>query len=221
MRELRVVTLCRYLTEIDCAWRPGDYTAMKIVKAVKGEPINGYFELRINGRLRTFDQDNIDQFKALLPSRLRKAILDRITGKATLIPIPHSHITRPDDPSFRMLQVAEEIARGSEGRLEVVPALVFRTKQVPSHRGGPRSPFHFERAYRLTQRVAGPVVLLDDVVTTGGYLIGACWKLAEIGADVALACALGKSTKVQDSDPLGSEEYTLDLARTVPDFDDF
>src|SRR5260370_14093698 len=43
---LRVVSLCSYLTG-DLKPRSIDWPAIKMVKALKGDPINGYFELSI------------------------------------------------------------------------------------------------------------------------------------------------------------------------------
>jgi hypothetical protein len=43
MTAIPVMWACLYLTEVEgLTWRGNDYTAMKIVKAVKGEPINGF-----------------------------------------------------------------------------------------------------------------------------------------------------------------------------------
>jgi hypothetical protein len=42
---------------------------------------------------------------------------------------------------------------------------------------GPRDASHFEKVYVVTTNVKGPVVLLDDVCTTGGHLVGAYRRL--------------------------------------------
>ena len=184
-----------------------------MVKALKGDPINGYFDYTIAGHTRRYRQANIDEFLARIPRALSRMILRKIDGPASLVPIPNSHVTDVDDDNFKTLELARGVARHSGGKLAVVPALVFRKPQVKSREGGPRSADHFESAYQLTSDVRGPVVLLDDVCTSGGHMIGAYRKLtAPPKRNVVLACAFGRSTKEQVASPIGIREETLDLS---------
>jgi hypothetical protein len=75
-----------------------------------------------------------------------------------------------------------------------MPALVFAEQQVKSREGGPRDPYHFENVYRIVRDVEAPIVLLDDVCTTGAHMIGACWKLKSPKRNIVLgpAAARGK-----------------------------
>jgi hypothetical protein len=180
--ELKLITICAYLTDTSNEWRQLDYTASKMVKAIKSEPINGYFEYPIAGRIRRFNQSNVVQFTERVPKALARAIARYLDRPATLIPIPNAHVTSPNSPDFRTLEIAEGIARESDGLLTAVPALVFTEPQIRSRDGGPRSPYHFENVYRVVQSVWGPVVLFDDVCTSGGHLVGALWKLV-VGRD--------------------------------------
>ncbi len=173
---LKVVSLCSYLTDTDNPWRPEDHTALKMVKALKGDEIKGYFELSVGGVKRRFDNSTAHNFVALIPSVMCKAILAEIQGNATIVPIPNSDVTDPAQGGFKTRKLAEDIARLSGGRLTAVPALVFKRPQQKSRDGGPRSPYHFEGEYRVVKDVTGPIALIDDVVTGGGHIIGACWK---------------------------------------------
>jgi hypothetical protein len=59
----------------------------------------------------------------------------------------------------------------------------------------------------------GPIILLDDVCTGGGHLIGAHWRLHSEKSPVVLACAFGRSTKEQIQNPVGLREDELDLTK--------
>ena len=211
--ELKLVTVCAYLTDVSVDWRGIDHTASKMVKALKGDPINGYFEHTIAGKVRRFDQNNIQQFLDRIPRVMAKSIARHVSTEATIVPIPNSHVTDPRTPDFRTLDLANAVARESDGQFTAVPALVFCEPQVKSREGGPRSPRHFESVYRLVKKVEGPVVLLDDVCTGGGHLIGACWKLDSASRRIVLASAFGRTTHEQLTSPISLREETLDVTR--------
>lgn len=215
-KELKVITLCAYLTDVSEPWRPADHTAAKMVKALKGDPINGYFEVKINNVRKRFDQSNVAEFVPVIPKVMCKSILANITGAATLVPIPNSHVVTADDQNFKTLHLAREIAGHSGSRLVAVPALIFREPQVKSRAGGPRSPYYFKGAYKVCGDVKGQIVLIDDVRTSGAHMIGACWKLNSQHRQVVLGCAFGGSTKERFEQPLEVREETLSL---ITEFD--
>jgi hypothetical protein len=212
--DLKLVSLCAYLTDTSLSWRPADYTSMKMVKALKGEPIKGYFEHKVGGILRRYNQSNVGDFIDRIPRALAKLIARHVNGPATIVPIPNAHVIAPETPDFRTLELARAVADQSGGTLRAVPALVFDEPQERSHDGGPRCPHHFEKVYRVACNVTGPIVLLDDVCTTGGHMIGAHWRLHEPPRrPVVLACAFGRTTREQLTHPVGIREELLDVTR--------
>jgi phosphoribosylpyrophosphate synthetase len=149
-----------------------------------------------------------------------KTILDEIAGNAILIPIPNSNITDASHSEFKTLELAKLIAGCSEGRLSAVPALIFERSQQKSRDGGPRSPYHFEGSYRIAHDVSGQIVLIDDVVTSGGHIIGACWKLKSHKRMIVLACTFGSTTKEQLNDPISRRSQMLSLEKPAMLFGD-
>jgi hypothetical protein len=211
---LKLITLCSYLTDTSQNWRQADWNASKMVKALKGDPTNGYFEVEIGGKITRFDQSNVATFVQRIPRALAKMIKRHVDGVATIVPIPNSHVTGIGSPDFKTLDLANSVASASGGQFNVEPALVFKTRQIKSRKGGPRSAEHCEEAYRLASDVKGKIVLLDDVCTSGGHIIGAYRKLhAQPKREVVLACAFGRSTKEQMSAPVGPREEILDVSR--------
>lgn len=210
---LKLVTICAYLTDVSVPWRGVDHTSSKMVKALKGDQINGYFEHKIAGKTRRFDQTNIQEFLDRIPRAVAKLIARHVNTKATIVPIPNSHVIDVETPDFRTLELAKAVAQASNGQFQAVPALVFTEPQTKSREGGPRDPYHFENVYRIVRDVEGPIILLDDVCTSGAHIIGACWKLKSPKRNIVLASAFGRSTGVQLETPVGLREETLDVAR--------
>jgi hypothetical protein len=211
--ELKLVTVCAYLTDVSVDWRGVDHTASKMVKALKGDPINGYFDHTIAGKVRRFDRTNIQEFLDRIPHVMAKTIARHLSTNATIVPIPNSHVTDPSDANFRTLDLAKAVAALSGGQFTAAPVLVFSEPQVKSREGGPRSPHHFETVYEIVKDVKGPIVLLDDVCTGGGHLVGAHWKLQSPRRDIVLASAFGRTTHEQLTSPISLRAETLDVRR--------
>jgi predicted amidophosphoribosyltransferase len=184
-----------------------------MVKALKGEPLNGYFDYEIAGKVRRFDQSNVQAFVERIPRALARMIARHLDVRATLVPIPNANVTIATR-DFRTFELARAVAGYSGGQLQAVPALAFDQPQVRSHEGGPRSPYHFEQAYRILHHVTGPIVLLDDVCTSGGHMIAAHWLLHEPPRrTVALACSFGRTTREQVTHPVGVRQEELNVAK--------
>jgi hypothetical protein len=212
LANLKLISICAYLTDGDVKWRPEDHRATKMVKALKGDPIKGYFSSVVGGVWRKFDQSNVHEFVERIPRALAGNILRHHDGPATIVPIPNSHVIATTTAGFKTLDLANKVAEYSGGRFKVAPALVFNEVQQKSRGGGPRDASHFEKAYRIVQSLAGPIILLDDVCTSGGHLIGAHWRLHCEKSPVVLACTFGRSTKEQLENPVGLREDELDLS---------
>jgi hypothetical protein len=211
LASLKLLSLCAYLTDTDVDWRTADHTATKMVKALKGDPINGYFDYKVAGIMRRFDQSNVKEFVDRIPPALARTIQRHHDTAATIVPIPNSHVTTTDARDFRTLELANKIAANSGGKFSVVPALVFNEAQQKSRKGGPRDPEHLEKAYRVVRDVKGPIILLDDVCTTGGHLVAAHRLLHRDSSPVILASTFGRSTKEQLKEPIGILEEEIDL----------
>jgi hypothetical protein len=211
LANLKLISICAYLTDTDVKWRKEDFRAQKMVKAVKGDTVKGYFSSQVGGVWRKYDQNNVKQFTDRVPRALAIDILRHCGGPATIVPIPNSHVVVTRTPGFETLELANEIAKHSGGQLKVSPALVFNEVQKKSREGGPRDAAHFEKAYVVTVEVEGTIVLLDDVCTGGGHLIGAYRRLHSDESPVALACTFGRSTKEQIANPVGLRLEQLEV----------
>jgi len=223
MTGLKVVWVCPYLTAVEgVIWRPFDHQATKMVKALKGIPFNGYFETGPQGARRRFDNFTALEFHPAIHQIMARAILGRTRGPVTLVPIPNSRVTFVDHPDFKTRALADGIVGFGEGRLTCVPHLVFQEEQTSSHSGGgSRDPNYLEEAYRVEDHPKGQIVLVDDVLTTGGHLIAAYWKLCDLGCSIPLSSAWGRTVDVQREAKFQLVEEELDTNRVTLDLDDF
>lgn len=211
MAKLKLISICAYLTDSEAEWRAEDHRATKMVKAMKGDPIKGYFHSVVGGEKRRYDQNNIHEFVSRIPRALATNMLRHHDAPATIVPIPNSHVTTTDAENFKTLELANNVAKYSGGKYVVEPAIVFKTLQKKSRDGGPRDPGHFEAAYNVVKKLNGPIILLDDVCTSGGHIIGAYRRVNTTKSPVALACTFGRTTKMQLDSPIGLRVEELDL----------
>src|SRR5262245_55551748 len=138
MSTIPVLSACKYLTEVEgLTWRGPDYAALKIVKAVKGEPIKGYFEISIRGKKHLVDQRNAEQFVTALAkgmgSKLRKTLGD---GKEiSIIAIPNSSAVVSSSAAYRTDDLAKQVAVGFGANAIVESLIRWKAARTPQHRG--------------------------------------------------------------------------------------
>jgi hypothetical protein len=73
---LKALSFCPYLTSVDVTWRPQDYNAYKMVKAIKGEEFKGYFDVTVaKKKTLRFDNGNAAKFHPIAHQVLARGIL--------------------------------------------------------------------------------------------------------------------------------------------------
>lgn len=182
-----------------------------MVKALKGDEIRGYFECKIGNQNRRFTRDNVHEFVERIPRVMARHILRHHESAATIVPIPNSHVTSPSSQDFRTLDLARKIAEYCNGQISVEPAIVFSQVQDKARNGGSRHPDYLEDAYDIVRPVSGPIILVDDVCTSGGHIIAAYRRLNQLKSPVVLACTFGRTTHVQRENPVGLKVEELDI----------
>ena len=221
---IAVYSLLHYLTEVEgFTWRNQDYTANKIVHAAKGDPIKGYFEVVIvedESRVRRrFDQKNSEEFIPILTGTVATRLGDVVDGNFAIVPIPNSDATVTRSDQFRTLDHATRIASAIGSRAIAVPALRWKKEKISARKGGSRDPqVHYENL-RVVQKLDLPVVIFDDVMTTGSQMIAACRRLQKAGAHLHCGVVVGRATKEQKERMISWSDEEVFVADRPIDWD--
>lgn len=207
-----VVSLCRYLTSIDVQWTDDYWSAFKFVQAVKGMSVNGYATIpTVSGRRRL---DSGNTARALdWAAEFAIAYLNKYEWNGTyfVVPIPSSKTTIAKASRGPQHALADLIAKGCESRLEVCDTLRFKEKLEPAHRGGPRDPeFLYPKLALGAPPPKGPVILIDDVRTSGGHLQASAALLRATGVEVDSAIVVGRTTHDTSMPAFGAVHEPLD-----------
>ena len=208
--QLRVYSACYYLTELG-GWRDTDYTAHDIVKIAKGEPFGGYFDFRVNRTIRRFDHASANNFLPVLYEHMAKRCLEVIAAPCTLVPIPNSAATAADASTFRTLDLANGIANAMGGDHNAQGALRWYRQKLKAHENGLRDPAVHFRNLRIVDTPRNPVVLFDDVFTSGSQITAAARKLTAAGHAPLCAFVIGTTTHDRRPNMVEWSEFTIDI----------
>ena len=201
---LRVVCFSTYRTSIAGGWRGADYDAHDFIDAIKDRDINGYSNVRLRGTWHRFDntnrQDVVGWFAAMVSDYLAA---NPVGDLIVLVAVPGSKVDVPFPRTPRTAQLAESIAAAVNGAV-VVADVLRQSEPIPSanEEAGTRDAADLFENLVLMDDVNGlPVVLVDDVLTSGGHLQACAAKLREAGADVLMAIVAGRADEAQVPDP--------------------
>jgi hypothetical protein len=217
---------CNHLTQVEgIEWRQIDYDANKIVKGAKQEPFKGHIRLTIQGVARRFDQGNIEGLiKAVLRHAGEVLREEQGGGPIALVPIPNSGAAVGVAGEFRTDALAQMVAAGYGNGATVVPAIRWDAPREKVHLGGGGYRHHsmFEPHMVVVELPATPIVLFDDVITSGSQMIAAARKLKAAGNAPVRGIALARATKQhEDENFLAARTGLLDLDDDGFNFDDW
>jgi predicted amidophosphoribosyltransferase len=210
-----VVSFAQYLTRSEQPWRQDDWHSSKFIKAIKGEPVNGYALVPVSGIRRELRQANAgdaaDWFGEMAAEYLRG---NPLKGSLVFVPIPNSSCTVKSRKPPSTYRLAEAIVSRLKNAI-VWDGLRLAVAMQKSRQGGTRDPQEIYDNLRITQAIpkdAG-LVLVDDVRTTGAHMLAAHAKLIREGGKVLLGICAGRTTWEQEPQPFavateGLEDFT-------------
>lgn len=194
---LQVTTFCTYRTTRKRPWSDRDYAASKFIKALKERPVNGWAYVPVGKEHVRLDAANAADAPDIFARQATCGVKWDELGALTLVPIPNSScaINSPDPP--RTLKMANALARRIESA-EAIVADPLRWREVMSAAhvaGGTRDPVHLFARLRLREAIRPDrrVVLIDDVIATGGHMRAAAAFLESQGAAIAGAICAGRA----------------------------
>ena len=207
MNTFTVLSICTYpgteLWPYRNSFSDETWTAKKFVDALKGKTINGYGWVPTpSGRRWKLQEATKDKaFDAF--ARLAAPHITYPNRKKLIVPLPSSSATSASlVERGRTHRMAEALARHLNAEVEAL--LWWSTSMQKAHQGGPRYPDKLYPYLEVGETVHDrrPVILVDDVKTTGGHLRtaeAALWTEAEQELEVAV-CA-GRTVEEEEDEP--------------------
>lgn len=219
---LRVLSCCTYLTAEHVPWRGADYDAHDFVHAVKGWPFGGYVQLTSRGGNRRISSDNCDVALQVF-SEIVYDVGPRygLVVPVALVPVPNSRCDVGCETPPRTRDQASALAEALGPGAIVADVLRWSVRLPPaSSSSGTRDPQELYEKLRLIGGLPGgerAVVLVDDVLTSGGHLQACATLLRYSGLDVRLAVVAGRSDRAQVPEPFAPRlDYLSDFTPRTP-----
>ncbi|MFS2150682.1 phosphoribosyltransferase [Rhizobium sp. Rhizsp42] len=193
--------------------RPPEYwEAYMFVWAVKFGTYKNKFLIQMKNRTVKVTADNIgvarEMFGRFIAYCLNKDDSE-VEDDVLLIPVPSKDALKNTD-TYRSLEMLEEAMDGRDFEDRVTDGVRWTKKLAKSHEGGHHNRGYWKPHLEVIADVDGKdVVLIDDVLSTGGTLLAAMEVLEEAGANVLFAVVCGKTVYDCQLKPYGRQELEL------------
>src|ERR1051325_3238025 len=175
----------------------GQWDAFKFCRAVKNRRINGTLTIPWRSGPETINAQSVGRARWAFGLFI-KHIFDQVLHLQSpiLVPVP-SKDGLIGATTFRSLEMIQEAIAG-HGNWTIVPLLRFSQPLQPANAGGPRGREALRPYLRVTNTPPiGELVLVDDIITSGGSLLASHDVLADIGRPPVAAIVCGHT--VSDS----------------------
>lgn len=194
---MEIQVICGYRSKSedwDEKWKPVDWRARNLVKALKRLPFNGFAEFGLKkGRLR-IDNTESGQRNALEFSAANIVLNLRALGveNAQIVPIPSSSHTEPGS-EFTGSRLSEQIERYDPSYASR-PVLFFNQAMPKSATGGGRNELAIYKQIRQSEALDDrPVVVIDDVYTSGAHFRAVARHLKTINISPEYGHVVGRT----------------------------
>lgn len=208
--RMRVLSLCEYLASGETL-EPDHFKPYNIVKAIKGEPFKGYAWLEVDGRSVKLEASNREVAFQWAAERLATTISGAVKGPVTIVPVPgHLHCSTSDVEAggvFRLAALTAERLRQRGCVAYPFSLLHLHVPQPSAHQeGGTRDVEQLKQNLKVVNATnIATVIIMDDVVTSGGHLLAAHQVVAAAGHRVHdTAFSVGRTVYVKGQ-ALGTE----------------
>lgn len=210
--SLHVICLCTYRTSNPRLWRDRDFAACKLIRALKGRAVSGWADVPIGPRdWVRLDRESVASAADIF-GRIAAGVIAWPPSPAFLVPIPNScTLVNSSPPKTKTL--ADALAKHApNARLTVADVLRWHEPVPVSHQGAARYPEQLYPNLRLTEHLqtGSRVILVDDMLTTGGHMRAAAAFVEHCGAEVTMGICAGRSDESLVSDAFAVRVETLE-----------
>ncbi|MBP1856868.1 phosphoribosyltransferase [Rhizobium herbae] len=187
MPTIEVHCLLRYCTDVNIRREAREWQAHHGVRIVKGNTLNGTFNFWITGRGGiSINARNSDLFLEEVCYRSALRIREQFGKDVCIVPIPNSGALASSRNTFQTYILAKKIAAILGHPCTSSDLLRWQTVVGMAHKNErSRSAAAHKAALRVMRTTDQPIVLFDDVVTSGSQMLGSKLALEEAGMKVA------------------------------------
>lgn len=204
MPQIEIDCLLRHCTDTEIKRENSEWQAYHAVRAIKGETLRGTFNFQISGRGgMMIGQSNVQLFIEEVCFRAATRLRETYGRGICIVPIPNSTAVFGQRGTFRTLELSKRVAQLVGSPACAKDILRWREAVGKTHLGErQRSVDTHKTLMKLNGTSELPIVLLDDVVTSGSQLAAAKATLEAAGMNVIGLCAFAEVLdKGQRSDP--------------------
>lgn len=184
--------------------------------AVKsGEYHRDFYIMKSDGRL-VITKDNFQLVRPTFGEWAAKTIATFGESSLHLVPVPNTEALA-DVETYRTLKLAEEAFKGTKYETWVLDGLRWNKQRQKGHEGGSRKREELLPLLDAKPVVEGKnIVLVDEIVTTGGNLLACQDRLVTAGAKVIGAVVCGRAVYNLEDQPFGA--HSFDLTTQLQDY---
>jgi len=177
--------------------------------AVKsGEYHRDFYILKAEGRL-DITKDNFDRVRPTFGEWAAKVIATFPEKSLHLVPVPNTEAL-VNVTTYRTLKMVQEAFSETAFNGRALDGLRWKSQRQKAHEGGSRKRADLLPLLEATPQVGGKnIVLIDEIVTTGGNLLACQDSLIAAGANVVGAVTCGLSVYDVKEPPFGARNFEL------------
>lgn len=212
---MKVFFMCTYYSQWaheNIAERSQDqWHSFKFCRAVKSKRINGTLTVPWDTGPETISTNNVHRARSIFGMFIRFTLNSLNLQSPVLVPVP-SKDGLLDAETFRSLEMVEEAIVG-EGNWPIAPVLRVTEKLTPAYAGGPRGRDALKPYLRLIEMPPdGEIVLIDDIITSGGSILASYDILADAGRAPVAAIVCGHTVSDSLLSAFGLHEKDIDTS---------
>jgi Phosphoribosyl transferase domain len=222
---MKVASCCGYYVELSGERnkrrprKPPFYEAWMFCLAVKsGEFHRGFYIERQSGKV-DITENNFRRVRPIFGAWVAKAVAKFAKDNkcdVLVVPVPSKDGVKGAD-TYRSLKMAKDALKGTPYDGAVLDALRWKTKLKPAHEGGPRKRAELLPHLEVTENVKGRcIVLMDDLLTTGGSMLACQHCLEKAGAKVVGGVTCGRTVYDEKLPPYKARE--VEFTEELHDF---
>jgi hypothetical protein len=184
--------------------------SFKFCRAVKSRRINGSLVFPWAEGPETINEQSVGRARAIFGMFIDHAVGHSALSNPVLVPVP-SKDGLVGAAEFRALTMVQESVAAIGNKWQIAPALRFNQVLQPAHAGGPRGRTALQPYLTVAQAItAGPIILVDDIVTSGGSLLASYDALIAVGRSPAAAIVCGHTVSDSLLSAFGHHQKNID-----------